>query len=340
MRYMLPFVLSFSRWKASSAVEIYDDLEQSLACLADVKCSDRHDSLRSGAEEDEWDEGKSVIPCLIDMDCTAEIERLDKRMRSKPCSLTDDCFRGACGMENIMQHVRDPGCTSLVMGWLNRSIAEERARKSPVGALSIKYAGEFVHGAPDGLGSMRWHDGMHYQGGFAHGRLEGRGRIVFPDGSSYAGVFEDGAFNTSGLYVAASGGWYRGDVLNGAAHGRGTVSTADGHEFVGEFKDGAPYHAYQVGEGVVLSGSASQPGGALLPISQGRGRLVYEAHVAQWQAVLDAMAAGNPDGRSWLEGLTQHWWGWALIIVAMILFNEVMMLALNGLTPKPRAKSA
>ena len=324
----------------AASPEIFENLEESLACLEDSECSERHEAMRSSAGfvvDDDADDGKRVVPCLVDPKCAASMLRMDERMRMQPCSFIEGCYRGSCGMERLVAHMHDPGCTSVVMGRLNRSIDEERARNSQAGRLDVKYAGEVDHGIPHGLGSIRFQSGMHFQGWFSKGAPNGRGHMRLADGSWYLGTFEEGKFNVSGHFRAANGGRYLGENLNGAAHGRGKVTTADGYEFAGEFKGGTPYHAYQVGRGIVLSGTVSKPGGEPLPLDEEpRGKQLYEEHVAEWQLVLDKMAEGSVGEMSWVERGLQHWWGWALLVAALLLFNEVALLGLAAITPKKR----
>lgn len=104
--------------------------------------------------------------------------------------------------------------------------------KDPTGKAGVHvFEGEYVLGARQGHGSIKYANTITFQGEFKESRCAGRGKLVFPNGDVYEGDFEKDLPHGTGRYTFANGSVYEGEFSKGKMNGEG--------EFV--FPEGAGY---------------------------------------------------------------------------------------------------
>jgi hypothetical protein len=101
------------------------------------------------------------------------------------------------------------------------------------------YEGEFKANQRDGMGTLRWKNGLVYEGEFKNNTLEGQGKLSWPSpGDIYEGSFHHNQIEGRGTYTFHSGDTYKGDFKAGVRDGRGVYKHANGDVYNGDFKDG------------------------------------------------------------------------------------------------------
>lgn len=125
------------------------------------------------------------------------------------------------------------------------------------------YAGTFVNGLPDGIGTMDYGGGEKYTGAFSKGAENGNGLLYHKDGKAEEVNYSNGRIvrksiinvigaplvegcktgdcrNGYGEAVFPSGNSYAGNFENGRMHGKGKFMFAGGNVFEGMMKDNIP----------------------------------------------------------------------------------------------------
>lgn len=108
------------------------------------------------------------------------------------------------------------------------------------------YEGEVKRGLRNGLGTLKFDNGIEYSGNWREGLRDGFGTLKYPSGQTYEGYWEKGKKHGHGVLRYASGNYYEGQFLNDKQNGQGTIYWVTSNEkYTGEWKDGLP-HGYGI----------------------------------------------------------------------------------------------
>uniref|UniRef100_A0A7S4VTA1 MORN repeat-containing protein 5 n=1 Tax=Ditylum brightwellii TaxID=49249 RepID=A0A7S4VTA1_9STRA len=99
------------------------------------------------------------------------------------------------------------------------------------------FAGLWVRGLREGLGTCHFGKGAVYVGEWKCDKMNGQGMYQWPDGQKYIGDFVENFMEGSGKCEYENGSEYIGGFKCNKRHGRGRFQCKNGSEIIGIYRD-------------------------------------------------------------------------------------------------------